>query len=57
MAGFLLIIVLVFCIVGLPLAIMRQNDYAEYVKECEKKGRLPMDYTSWKKSTGRGGLV
>lgn len=57
MAGFLLIIVLVFCIVGLPVAIMRQNDYAEYVKECEKKGRLPMDYTSWKKSTGRGGLV
>lgn len=56
MEGFLLIFVLVFVFIGLPMMIIRQNDYAKYVEECEKSNRFPMDYNSWKKATRRGGL-
>lgn len=56
MEGFLLIFVLVFIFIGLPMMIIRQNDYAKYVEECEKSNRFPMDYNSWKKATRRGGL-
>ena len=52
-----LVAVVVFVLIGLPLMVCRQNEYAQYVQECEKKKKIPLDYRSWKASTGRGGIA